>query len=337
MNNLLKLIFNEQVKIFVRKSTWAMFIILAILVIGAGFIIKFSDDHRTDHYDQDTWQAEIEAENEAYLKEREEYEKKMEEDEDGYHIPPSMGRYEENLYYLEHDIKPVKFGAWHFTHETKVLLSFLSLFTIIIAAGIVSSEYRWGTIKLLLIRPISRSKILLSKYLSILVFSIVTAIFLFVISFLTGAVLFGFEGELNPYGFTMDSFNSVTGEGNAGGSVFIPLVNDVLAGYGYQMIILVMMATFALLISTVFQSSSLAIGLSIFFMFAGNSIILFLIDYPWAKYILFANTDLSQYVHNDLLIEGMTRQFSIGVLIVYYVIFMVISWLVFTKRDVAGQ
>src|SRR5699024_2647229 len=109
-----KLIYNEQIKIFVRKSTWAMYIILVVLIIGSGFLVKFAEDYRETDYTEDTWRAELESENEALLKEQEEYEKKIEKDEDGFYISPNMNPYYENNYYLENDIKPVKFGAWHF-------------------------------------------------------------------------------------------------------------------------------------------------------------------------------------------------------------------------------
>jgi len=98
-----------------------------------------------------------------------------------------------------------------------------------------------------------------------------------------------------------------------------------------------MMATFAFMISTVFRSSALAIGLAIFLMMAGNQIIFAFAEYPWAKYILFANTDLQQYANGNVLIEGMTLGFSISVLIGYYAIFIGLSWLIFIKRDVASQ
>ncbi len=54
-----------------------------------------------------------------------------------------------------------------------------------------------------------------------------------------------------------------------------------------------MIVTMAFMISTVFRSSSLAIGLSIFIMFAGQIITLLLMRYSWGKYFLFANTDLT--------------------------------------------
>src|SRR5699024_12079296 len=72
---------------------------------------------------------------------------------------------EENNFYLDNDIQPHNYGAWKFVYENNMLLMLVSLFTIVIAAGIIAHEFRWGTIKLLLIRPISRSTILLSKYI----------------------------------------------------------------------------------------------------------------------------------------------------------------------------
>src|SRR5699024_12031811 len=102
-------------------------------------------------------------------------------------------------------------------------------------------------------------------------------------------------------------------------------------------LIRIIMATFAFMISTVFRSSSFAIGLSIFFMMAGNQIVFAFAEYQCAKYILFANTDLQQYTNGNVLIGSMTLGFSISVLIGYYVIFIGLSWLIFTKRDIASQ
>src|SRR5699024_11870156 len=71
--------------------------------------------------------------------------------------------------------------------------------------------------------------------------------------------------------------------------------------------------------------------LAIFLMMGGNMIVSIFADKPFAKYILFANTDLKQYADGYVMIEGMTLGFSIIVLIVYYLIFLLLSWVVFTK------
>ena len=59
---------------------------------------------------------------------------------------------------------------------------------------------------------------------------------------------------------------------------------------------MIMLATMAFMISAVFRNSSLAIGLSIFLMFTGAELTgLLAMKFDWAKYVLFANTDLMQY------------------------------------------
>lgn len=293
-----------------------MYIILALIIIGLAFIVRAYGDYMM--YEEDTWRETLESENAMLIEESEQY--------------PDMAQFntpiiEGNNYYLDNDIMPESYGAWQFVMENEMLLSLVSLFTIIVAAGIIANEFRWGTIKLLLIRPISRTKILIAKYSGVLVFSFITFLFVFVFSWISGGLLIGFDG-LNPH-IVLEKES---------GAEYVSVIGEILTGYGFSLVNLLMMATFAFMISSIFKNSALAIGLAIFLMFAGNQIVFFFIERDWAKYILFANTDLSQYFNgNTPMIEGMTLGFSVGVLAVYYVIFAVIAWAFFTKRDVAGD
>ncbi|WP_342068347.1 ABC transporter permease [Virgibacillus chiguensis] len=314
---MLKLIQNEQGKIFIRKSTWIMYIILAVLILGSALLTNSLDGLKSE-YDEDNWREELKQENAQLQKETEEY-----EDFEEYNNSVIA----KNNYYLENDIQPAPYTAWTFVDENISLLSIVSLLTIIIAAGIVANEFRWGTIKLLLIRPISRSGILLSKYITVLLFALYTALFALVLMWIFGAIFFGI-GDWNP---------SIVVEGEDGFKT-ISLIANIFTSFGFKLVNLVMMATFAFMISAVFRNSSLAIGVAIFLMMGASSIVSFFADKEWAKYILFAHTDLSQYMDgNFLMLEDNTMGFSIAVLVVYYAIFMLLSWIVFTKRDVAGQ
>jgi ABC-2 type transport system permease protein len=80
----------------------------------------------------------------------------------------------------------------------------------------------------------------------------------------------------------------------------------------------------------------MAIGIGVFLLTVGNVITMLLSRYNWSKYILFANTDLNQYIDGKPIVDGMTMTFSIIVLIVYFVIFNVISYVGFTKRDIVA-
>ncbi len=148
--------------------------------------------------------------------------------------------------------------------EHKFLLSLVSLFTIIVAAGIIANEFKWGTIKLLLIRPISRTTILASKYVSVLLFALFTLLFVLVFSWIVGALFFGVNGA-DPHIVLNQS----------GEYAHVSIISQITEGYGLQLITLVMMATLAFMISAIFRQSSLAIGIAIFLMLSGNAIVSF--------------------------------------------------------------
>lgn len=191
------------------------------------------------------------------------------------------------------------------------------LFSVIVAGDIVASEFTWGTIKLLLIRPATRSKILAAKYIAVVLFLVTLLLFLLIISYFVGLIFFGLSGAISDH----EAFPSI------------------MRAYGIKFIDLLMYVTLAFMISAAFRSSSLAIGLSICLMFtAGTAVaILATFKYTWVKYILFANTDLSPYlVGGQPPVQGMTLGFSVTMIVLYWIAFYAVSWLLFTKRDVAG-
>ena len=318
MSNFINLIWNEQIKLYARKATWVMFAILLVIVIGGAIITKvFGAESDFKEYGDD-WQTELQAENERLTAE-------MAEDEFAGFTNPVL--IDKNNYHLANDLKPQPYDGWAYVLDNSFLTSVISLFTIIVAAGIISNEFKWGTIKLLLIRPISRTKILLSKYVSVLIFAFTMLVFLLLTSWIVGAIMFGVNG-LNP----------VVVQNLMSGFVHNDALGEIVTSYGFSLVTLVMMATFAFMISAIFRSSSMAVGLAIFLMMAGNTIVAVLSKYEWAKYILFANTNLQQYTNGmGPAIPGMSMTFSIIVLAVYFVIFIVAAWTAFTKRDVAGN
>ncbi|SDW70290.1 ABC-2 type transport system permease protein [Marininema mesophilum] len=231
-----------------------------------------------------------------------------------------------NQYRIDHDVKPTG-TLWNFMADTDSLTTLVTLFTIIVGSISVAGEFTWGTIKLLLIRSAVRSKILLSKYLATLGFALSMLILLFTVSLISGLIFYGAKG------FTTSPLLSYSN----GSVVEQNMVAHVFKLYGLKCIGLLMMVTFAFMISTVFRSSSLAIGLSVFLTFTGNTIVnvLSVNNIQWGKYFLFANMDLSPYLnYGNPFFKGMTLSFSITMLAVYFVIFTAISWIVFNKRDI---
>jgi len=311
-----KLIQNENMKIYRRVSTWIMLVILIAVAVVVGIVMNSTASDSVD----EQWKQNLQQQNEVYKTDL--------ANED---LPDMVKDISErelaiNEYRLEHDIAPMETrSTWNFMTVAAEIVSLITLFTIVVGASSVASEFTWGTIKLLLIRPVSRAKILLSKYLATILFALFSLVLLFAVSFLVGSIFFGIGGS-TPHLVYRD------------GAVHeVHMVSHILGIFGLKSINLIMMSTFAFMISTIFRNSGLAIGLAIFLMFAGvNVTALLATKFDWAKYILFANTDLSQYLTGYVLVEGMTMTFSVIMLIIYFVIFNALTWFVFTKRDVAA-
>jgi ABC-2 type transport system permease protein len=316
VGNLIK---NEWMKIFRRPGTYVMVAILVISIAIVGFVVKYQQNGM-DVSEDPKWEQVLQEENNALKQQMDQSRTKIKKQ----YFKKEIAI---NDYRIKHHIPPrEKYSVWSFVKDSSQLIVLAGLFIIIVAAGIVASEFNWGTIKLLLIRPINRTKILLSKYLTVLLYAIFMLSILFVFSTILGAILFGMPDEAVLY---LNYNNGQVTEQN--------IVVHLLIYYGLSSIDMIMLVTMAFMISSVFRNSSLAIGLSLFLLFTGGQFTTLLaMKFTWAKYILFANTDLMQYVEGAPLVEGMTLSFSVLMLLAYFALFQFLAFFVFQKRDIAA-
>lgn len=205
---------------------------------------------------------------------------------------------------------------WEFAEFCTHLLFIVQLITLVVAGDVISGEFEWGTAKLLLIRPVSRTKILLAKFAAVLIFLLTGLAVLLISSLLFGAFLFRWEASA--------------------GHVPDRLIHlGVIYGlYGVQVTVT---ASLAFMLSAVSRSSTLSVGLSIFLFFSG--VILSELFAMWGidlgKYLLFANLDLSPYYLGiSPSFPDMSAVHSLTVLTIHFVLFHVIAWWSFAKRDV---
>jgi ABC-2 type transport system permease protein len=318
---MLVLIRNENVKIFRRWRTWVFFLLTVLaVVVGAYLNASYSklllpsqEDWRVELAQRDTQIQQSLADPQMPL--------------------PAAARQQlvaelhVNEYRLAHNIPPTAPQAWQFANDASGLMVIVTVFVAVVAADVIAGEFASGTIKLLLIRPYRRTKFLFAKFAAVLLFAVVLTLTLAVAACLAGGIFWGFSGFMWPYVYA-----------DAQGNVHaMPMFAHVLMTYALQGINLVMIATIAFMISAVARSSALAIGLSILLLFGGTTATALLAHHAWAKYILFANTDLTQYFGGTPLVPGMTLGFSITMLVLYFVLFHVVAWWAFVRRDVAGQ
>jgi ABC-2 type transport system permease protein len=206
---------------------------------------------------------------------------------------------------------------WEFAAGCTHLLFIVQLFTLVVAGDIISSEFGWGTVKLLLIRPVSRTKILLSKFAAVITFLLLAMAVLLIASLLFGAIFFRWTPESGKALSALKHLGTIYGL------------------YGVEVIV---MASLALMLSAAFRSSTLSVGLSVFLFFAGAFLTEMLKAWgggSWGKYLLFANLDLTPFfLGYDPPFPGMTLGHSLTVIAVHWILFYLIAWWTFAKRDV---
>ncbi|MBS4197448.1 ABC transporter permease [Lederbergia citri] len=317
---MLNLIKNEWIKIFKQVSTYIMIGFLLLVIFGAGGITKYVVSKEKPV--NDNWKQELVKQNEQ---------KKAQLEEAGVAAPSLKEFYSKeiaiNEYRIEHNMPPENsYSVWSFITESSSLTSFVGLLVIIVASGIVAHEFSWGTIKILLIKSYKRWKILLAKYLTTILYLVTMLAILFVTVSILGLILFGKGTGDNVH---LAYVNGIVVEQN--------LLLYLIKTYLLNSLSVFLLTTMAFMISAVFRNSGLAIGISIFLLLMGGTITnLLAAKFDWAKYSLFANTNLMQYVDGMPLVEGMTLSFSIIMIIVYFVIFHAMAFVFFTKRDIAN-
>lgn len=316
MSSLAQLIRNENMKIYRRPRTWLMILFLLAAVGLLAGLNKYNE-HENRYAD---WRASLQQQNEAMQRNLQTAEGQA----DAEAIRSQIAR---NDYYLAQGIDPNDWRQMDQVKDSASLMMFATLLVVVVAADLLAAEFSAGTIKLLLVGPASRAKILLAKYASLLGFAAMLTVICFAASYIAGGIFEGF-GSLGQ---------QTIGIGASGAIEKHSLLAGALENYGYQAIGMLIYATFAFMISSAFRSSSMAIAFSLFFMLMGNALAGLLSKYEWVKYLLFSNIDLSQYAEGSSpLRPEMTLAFSIGMLAAYYVLFHLVAWLLFTKRDVAA-
>lgn len=212
-----------------------------------------------------------------------------------------------------------------FTSSTSVV-SFIGMLIIVIAGGIIASEFSNGTIKFLLINPRTRGKILLSKYITVISIGYIMMILCYIFSLISSIIFFGTSDMGAMYVKT-----------SAGVTKAVSGFTYIFEQYLLSSVYVVVMATFAFAISSVVKSSSLAIGLGIFAMSMGENAVQILkmaFNVDAGRYTIFANSNLQTIAQGQTIFPGQTLGFAIAVIAVHMVVFLLTAWDGFVRRDV---
>lgn len=310
--------------------------------------IKRQEERKNNPNDPDLWKKELEAEKVM-----------LQESLDDPDRPDRYKTYEKERMadvnmLLENGIKPIEKWEFNAINNAKNFMSIMGM--IILVAGIavfmsdiVSGESTPPTLKFLLVQPISRGKVILSKFI---------AVVLTVVSMIGGLQLatFGVLGAIN--GFDAAKMPTTLGveykwnyseaemyggpqlERIEGSGILSTRGVEVFQSFSLQILFIIACCAFVFLISSLFKSSMITMALSVILSVAAtmscmmsqtlSSKIGHLIFLNYGATPSVVTGDIAFMFNNPNFSVGLGVTLMVGTIIVSYVI----AHVVFSKKDI---
>ncbi|MFR3876052.1 MAG: ABC transporter permease subunit [Clostridia bacterium] len=237
-----------------------------------------------------------------------------------------------NLYkydlYNDTEYQNTATANYTFQNSIGTYIAIIVMVVVIVAGVSISEEFNKGTVKLLLVRPYSRTKILISKLIAVFITMLITTVAILLLQFIIGGIVYGF----GTYMMNVVQFDFTTNS-------IITL--NIFAYLGLIFIcklpIFILIGTLAFALSTLFLNSPLAVALPILGYMGSDMINMIAISYKWdwVKYFVTPNWDLSQYLFGGTpMFSGTSIEFSITICVIYFAIMLVASIVSFKKRNI---
>lgn len=265
----------------------------------------------------------------------------------------AKSRIKEIDYYLDKDIKPVE--QWEFNGVNYGIMLIGILGTVILACGIavfmsdiVSGECTPATLKFLLVQPVSRAKVLLSKFIAVVI-SVVTLIG--GLELLVFGVLSAFTGmdaakmpTVVGTKYQLD-YSTVATQGTPSlteipGSGSIITRGEFLAqSFAIQLLFIVTCCAFIFMISSIFKSSMVTMAISVVLTVVMTVICSMSSTIAKVAHLIFFNYgSASTLIDGSLVRQYNNTNFSLVTGIVVMVVTIIVSYLighfVFKKKDI---
>lgn len=267
------------------------------------------------------------------LEEIKEYDKLNQEEQMLYSYYNNLSNMNINKYIVDNKINANKINDTRgilinlfIEYETYIIVTIVML-----ASSIVASEFNKGNIKQLLLVPYSRTKILLSKYITILLMIIFTIIFIIISELIIGGIFFGFTSLSIPV--AVYNFNaSIVETYNIFHYILINLVAKL------PMYILIVTIVFLIGTLTLNNSLSIVLGLIMYFMTPIISQIAISSELDVLNYLIFSHWDFTGTLFGMIpMNSSITKEMSIMLCVMYFVIALVPSFIIFNKKDIKNM
>ncbi len=231
------------------------------------------------------------------------------------------------------DMKYVEDGARARVYGNFSSMLLVMVFAVLLGGWLIATEFSSGTVRLLMIRPRTRTKVLYSKYLAGLKLTLIMFFAIFIVTIIVSGITNGFA----DYGYPN---YTASGEQN----FFLMLITHILASA--TVIAFVYSLSFSM--SVITKNIAVSIIIPVLIMFGGFILMGWLTQRPAVDilaftpllYITFYDlfTPNTYSITNDLIEKGMPLSVGLGVavMLVYSAVLMVAATFVFKKKDITN-
>ena len=212
------------------------------------------------------------------------------------------------------------------------------IFTVVLAAGMVAGEHSQGTLKLLMIRPYSRSKVLTSKLLATLIFASIFLIFSALILFIIGWAFYGVN------------FTPVLAVFNGTGAFVISPIVLLLIDILSILIKTAMFVAISLAISAIFRNNVGAVSISIILFFLITILGMIFANSFWYGFLPLSNLDLFKFFGGSFIGSGNSTiltalfssniyhdvgfYYSLGATFISMALIITLTYIIFKLREI---
>lgn len=197
----------------------------------------------------------------------------------------------------------------------------LPLLLMIIVSGLLTSEYKDGTLQTVFLQPVHKLKFIASKYAVAILFTLISVLFLMITAFGLSYLIFG-QGDLLVYLDTLNFFKPA--------EAFRRLVWAYISGS----VTMVFYTVASLTVAIFFRDTTITWIVAAFFLIVSN--LLLRIDYGDSLFgsLLYAKLGESWQYFFYFDIAWRKILLNNGLLVIYSIITMVVGMNVFNKNDI---
>ena len=312
--------------------------------------IKVQEEKVKNGKSATAWRTDLEEEKKGI-------EKTLEEADGGQNMPEQFKMYQkarldEINMFLSKDIKPIEeweFDAFNYGNGLLRIIGLIILVSgiAVFMSDIVSGESTPPTLKFLLVQPISRGKVILSKFIAVVITVVGMIGSLELLAFGAVGAIAGFGGGEMPKIIGTQyqwDYSNLTDTGQAtiaqvqNSGVTSTRAIGLLQSFGFEILFIIACCAFIFLISSIFKSSMITMAISVIVSVASTMVCLMSSTVGKVAHLIFLNYGSTNNVidgsiattfKNPDFSVGLGASLMIGTIIVSYII----AHVVFSKKD----